>query len=124
MKATIATRIRNVAIFVHDGVELLDFAGPGEVFAIGNNAKGEGFRVYTVNETTEPVKSQGFLTVTPEFTFETCPKPDVIVLPGGSTGRAMRQTKVVDWVIKNLPGADAKPPSPWPSGPGGATAGG
>ncbi len=87
---------RNVAIFVHEGVELLDFAGPGEVFAAAQF--GQAFRVYTVAATRDPIKSQGFLTITPEFTLADCPKPDLIVLPGGATGVPMKDPKVIEWV--------------------------
>ena len=87
---------RNVAIFVYEGVELLDFAGPGEVFASAGGR--QAFKVYTVAATKAPIKAQGFLTVTPEFSIEDCPKPDVIVLPGGLTRAPMRDPKVIDWI--------------------------
>src|SRR5215813_10741869 len=56
---------KNLAIVIYPGVELLDFAGPGEVFAAAQGA----FRVYTVAETKAPLKSQGFLTVVPEYSI-------------------------------------------------------
>ena len=87
---------RNVAIFIHEGVELLDFAGPGEVFAAAGRSR--AFRVYTVAASKDPVTSQGFLKITPEFTLADCPKPDVIVLPGGATGVPLKDAKVIDWI--------------------------
>jgi transcriptional regulator GlxA family with amidase domain len=87
---------RNVAILVHEGVELLDFAGPGEVFAVAGN--GQAFRVYTVAASKDPITSQRFLKVTPEFTFDDCPKPDIVVIPGGSTRIPLANPKVVEWV--------------------------
>src|SRR6185295_8505802 len=56
------TAPRNVAIVLYEGVELLDFAGPAEVF---KSAAGYGggsqpaFRVYTVAATHAPLKSLG-----------------------------------------------------------------
>jgi hypothetical protein len=47
---------RTVAIVVFEGVELLDFAGPGEVFAAAD--RGDAFRVYTVASTHAPLFSQ------------------------------------------------------------------
>jgi transcriptional regulator GlxA family with amidase domain len=85
---------RNVAVFVHEGVELLDFAGPGEVFAAVG--QGRAFRVFTVAASKDPITSQRFLKVTPEFTLDDCPKPDVIVLPGGATGIPLRDPKVIE----------------------------
>jgi putative intracellular protease/amidase len=79
-----ATAPRNVAIVVYPGVELLDFAGPGEVFASAGGTLGRpAFRVYTVAETRDPLVSQGFVRVTPEFTYADCPAPDIVVVPGG-----------------------------------------
>lgn len=89
---------RNVAVFVHEGVELLDFAGPGEVFAAAGSR--QAFKVYTVAATKAPIKAQEFLTITPEFSLDDCPKPDIIVLPGGLTRVPLRDPKVIEWVQK------------------------
>lgn len=87
---------KNVAIFVHEGVELLDFAGPGEVFAAADD--GRAYRVYTVAATAAPITSQGFLAVTPRYSFADCPKPDILVIPGGSTGIPLADPATVDWI--------------------------
>src|SRR5215210_8403205 len=61
---------RNVAIVLYEGVELLDFAGPGEVFTQSGTEAGEAaFNVYTVATSTDPLVSQGFLTVKPQYSF-------------------------------------------------------
>jgi transcriptional regulator GlxA family with amidase domain len=88
---------RNVAIVVYDGVEILDFAGPMEVFtAAGNGA----FRVYTVAATRAPVLSQGVLTVHPDFSVEDSPAPDILVLPGGQSRGFTRSEAAMAWVRK------------------------
>lgn len=66
---------RNVAIVVCQGVELLDFAGPGEVFEVAGSAvRTSGgkpsFNVYTVSPNPGPIVSQGFVTVQPGYTIE------------------------------------------------------
>lgn len=73
--------VRRVAILVYDGVELLDFAGPGEVFAAAGH--GQAFEVFTVGETRAPVTSQGFVQITPQHAIADAPTPDVLVIPGG-----------------------------------------
>ena len=88
----------NVAIFIHQGVELLDFAGPGEVFA-----SSPGFNVYTVAASEEPIISQGFVKITPEYSFGDCPKPDIIVLPGGATNIPMADPAVISWIEQAVP---------------------
>lgn len=85
---------RNVAIFLFTGVELLDFAGPAEVF----QATGRPFNVYTVAASVEPIVSQGFVKVVPQYSIENCPKPDLLVIPGGATTATQNNPDVIAWV--------------------------
>lgn len=87
---------RNVAIVLWHDAELLDFAGPGEVFAAAGDFR--AFTVYTVAETRDPVLSQGFLTVVPQYTIDDCPAPDIVVLPGGGTEQAARSPRMMAWI--------------------------
>jgi transcriptional regulator GlxA family with amidase domain len=87
------TKKRNVAIFIHNGVEVLDFAGPSEVFAAT-----QGFNVYTVSLTKEPIISQGFIKVLPTYSLTDCPKPDILVLPGGQTGPFLENEPLISWI--------------------------
>ncbi len=90
-------QVKNVAIFIHNGVEILDFSGPGEVFAATHTDKG-AFNVYTVSLSTEPIVSQGFVKIIPEYALEDAPAPDIIVLPGGNTGAVSSNSKLLDWI--------------------------
>ncbi|MEX2397389.1 MAG: DJ-1/PfpI family protein [Balneolales bacterium] len=82
-----------VAIFLYDGVELLDFSGPGEVFGVTS-----GFDVYTISTDGEEILSQGFVTVKPEYSIQTAPAPDIIVFPGGGTGPTSQNPEVLNWI--------------------------
>jgi transcriptional regulator GlxA family with amidase domain len=84
---------RNVAIFIHNGVEVLDFSGPSEVFA-----STEGFNVYTVALTKDPITSQGFIKIIPNYSLADCPKPDIVVLPGGQTGPFIENKTLISWI--------------------------
>jgi transcriptional regulator GlxA family with amidase domain len=42
------------------------------------------FNVYTVAATDEPLISQGFVTIKPQYTFANAPKPNIVVFPGGN----------------------------------------
>jgi transcriptional regulator GlxA family with amidase domain len=100
-------KVRNVAVFVHEGVELLDFAGPGEVFAAARTPQGgHAFNVYTVAASADPVTSQGFVSVRPQYTLENAPRPDIVVLPGGNTGIPLQNPKVVEWVKRTSQDAE------------------
>lgn len=82
-----------VAIFLYDGVELLDFSGPGEVFGVTS-----GFSTYTVSVDGAEILSQGFVTVKPEYSIKNAPKPDILVLPGGGTRAVAQNQEVLDWI--------------------------
>ena len=93
-------KTRNVAIVLYDGVELLDFAGPAEVFKAASGfggGKSPAFRVYTVAATKAPLKSLGFVTITPQYSVEDAPKPDIIVIPGGMTDSFTSNPKALEW---------------------------
>lgn len=89
---------RDVAILLFDGVELLDFAGPGEVFAAARDGGRRAFRAFTVAATREPLRAQGFVQIVPEHDFASCPPPDVLVVPGGSVPDD--DPRVVQWVAE------------------------
>jgi putative intracellular protease/amidase len=98
---------RNVAIVVHEGVELLDIAGPGEVFEAaawrGAERGRPWFNLYTVAPSAGPVLSQLFVTIEPEFTIDNCPAPDILVIPGGATGVLTADERFMSWVKQVVP---------------------
>ncbi len=101
-----AAPTRNVAIVLYEGVEVLDFAGPAEVFAVaarnGASRDRPAFRVYTMAATKAPITSQGVVKVVPEFSIDDAPKPDVIVFPGGSSGKLTEDPRFMTWAKKAI----------------------
>ncbi|MBK6995236.1 MAG: DJ-1/PfpI family protein [Saprospiraceae bacterium] len=93
--------LKNVAIFVFDGVEVLDFAGPSEVFASAG-----GFRVFTVAANKNPIVCQGFIKIQPEYDLDDCPQSDIIIIPGGNMSAPLGNPKVIQWVKTNEPHAE------------------
>lgn len=91
-------KVRNVAIVLYEGVELLDFAGPGEVFAAAQTVDGQdAFNVFTVAASVEPLVSQGFVTIKPQYSFETAPKADIVVFPGGNVDNFLGNQSSMTW---------------------------
>lgn len=105
-----SSRPLNVAIAIYDGVELLDFAGPGEVFAVaagfGSTPDAPAFNVYTVATSSEAIVSQGFVDVVPDFSIADAPPPDLLVLPGGGTGGMRQDAAFMAWAKKAAADAD------------------
>jgi cyclohexyl-isocyanide hydratase len=68
-----------IGFLVFPKVQQLDLTGPYEVFASWPKA-----RVRMVAKTLEPVMSVTKLVLAPDATFESCPQPDVLCVPGGA----------------------------------------
>jgi transcriptional regulator GlxA family with amidase domain len=95
-----------IAIYVFPNVEVLDFAGPFEVFTTASRVmqrqqQPAPFKVFTVARTLEPVTARAGLRVLPDFSFADCPVPDVLVIPGGVVDAELTDTSVIDWVTRN-----------------------
>jgi transcriptional regulator GlxA family with amidase domain len=82
-----------VCFYLQDGVEVLDFAGPMEVFSYA------GFKVFTVSKKKDPIISQGILKVIPDYTIENAPEADIMAFFGGNAGNASSDKAVIDWVV-------------------------
>ncbi len=100
------------AVLVFDDVEVLDFCGPFEVFGAARRDEARRreepspFDVFTVAETDAPVTATGGLRVLPKHTFDTCPAPDVLVVPGGwGTRREVDNPRLIGWIADRSKGA-------------------
>jgi transcriptional regulator GlxA family with amidase domain len=91
---------KNVAILIFDGVEVLDFAGPYEVFAVTDELRShEVFRVATVAPLPGTVRANNGLKIIPDYTLEDCPTPHVLIVPGGAGTRALlRNPVLLEWI--------------------------
>jgi transcriptional regulator GlxA family with amidase domain len=91
---------RNVAILLFDDVEVLDFAGPFEVFAVTDELRrNEAFHVFTVAENIETIRARNGLKVVPHFSRETCPQPQLLIVPGGFGTRALlHKPALLEWL--------------------------
>lgn len=95
--------IRNTAILLYRDVEVLDFAGPFEVFNVANSVCGEKlFNVYTVAEHKDMLETKNGLKVLPDYSIISCPPPDIIIVPGGE-GRKFQMFNdiLLRWIKDN-----------------------
>ncbi|MFI5356376.1 MAG: DJ-1/PfpI family protein [Opitutales bacterium] len=89
----------NIAILIFDEVEVLDFAGPFEVFSLGSRMHGDPWKVFTVGPLPGTILARGGLKLVPDHTLESCPPPDVLVVPGGFGTRALlTQPALLEWI--------------------------
>ena len=96
----IATPRRTVGILLFDEVEVLDFAGPFEVFSVAGRRGGlEPFHVVTVAETDRPVLARNGLSINPHHTISDCPPLDLLVVPGGyGVRRELWNEPLIEWI--------------------------
>ena len=105
----------NVGILIFDGVEVLDFAGPFEVFSrtrlmpgaeSRRSEESAPFRVFTVAKSRAPISATGGLTVIPHHGFADAPKIDLLVVPGGwGTRPLLNDPETLDWIHRTASGA-------------------
>ena len=72
-----------VGILLFDGVEVLDFAGPYEVFSGTEGPDGRPFVTVITIGPTEEVTAQGGLRIKPTHLLTECPRLDALIVPGG-----------------------------------------
>lgn len=72
-----------VAFLISAGVTVIDFAGPWEVF---QDVPGQRFQLYTVSESTEPLRGSAGLQLVPDYNFADAPAPKVVVVPAQQAG--------------------------------------
>jgi len=91
--------MKNIGILIFDDVEILDFAGPYEVFSVTGKREGKGyFNVFTVSEK-EVVKTANGLKVIPDYNLTNHPNIEILVVPGGLGARTEIKNEVVlKWV--------------------------
>lgn len=91
---------KDVAILLYNGVELLDFAGPGEVFEQAEINGSSAFNVYTVAVDSLEIISQGFLKITADYMIDNSPLPDILVIPGGNSLSQVNNEKLISWIAR------------------------
>ncbi len=85
-----------MAFAISDGVTVIDFAGPWEVFQdVHVSARGTNhdeqmpFQLYTVSDKTEPITGSGGFKLVPDYTYESAPQPKVVVVPAQRGSQAL-----------------------------------
>ncbi len=85
-----------VAFLISDGAQVIDFCGPWEVFqdTVIPSRTDMPFRLYTVAETTKPIRTTGGMQVVPDYSIADAPAAKVIVIPAQSDP----SPAVLDWI--------------------------
>ena len=94
-----------VGILVFPDVEVLDFAGPFEVFSAtrlnesSRYSESSPFEVFLIAESEDPITTAGGLRALPERSIADCPPLDILVVPGGwGTRTQVNNPGLIDWI--------------------------
>ena len=97
--------IKRVGIVLFENIEVLDFCGPFEVFSVTRlnedrrQEEPSPFEVLLIAEKKDPVLTTGGMQVIANHTFESCPKLDIFVVPGGwGTRKELKNPAMLNWL--------------------------
>lgn len=95
----------HVGILVFPDVEVLDFAGPFEVFSVASRIAVRRpqfleppFRVSIIGAAGTMVPARHGLGVQPHFGFVDAPDVDVLIVPGGVVTQPLQDSNTLEWV--------------------------
>lgn len=99
---------RRVGIVVFPDVEVLDAAGPYEVFSVAGRRHGlEPFEVLLVSADGRPVEGRNRFVFTPHVSYASAPPLDILLVPGGfGTRRLMHDAETLAWVAERAATAE------------------
>ena len=105
---TMSAEAKNVVLLLFPDVEVLDFAGPFEVFSVAaQNTAPRSIQVMTVAHRKEQLAAVGGLKVVPDHDFASAPQADVLLVPGGrGSRRALQDEAVLAWLQRQAAGAE------------------
>jgi transcriptional regulator GlxA family with amidase domain len=97
---------QTIGIYLYNDVEVLDFAGPFEVFNAATRMHQrlhpenheDRFGVVTIAEKPGLVRARAGLSVLPDCDINKHPPLDVLIVPGGVHKAEMEKPQVLDWV--------------------------
>ncbi|AZQ47478.1 DJ-1/PfpI family protein [Bacillus sp. GX] len=94
----------SVGIFLFNEVEVLDFAGPFEVFSVTEADEKKPFTVYTVSQNGEMITARNGLKVKPDYSIEDLPPVDILIIPGGKGVREneVKNDIIINWVRQQM----------------------
>lgn len=96
---------RTIGIYLFDEMEVLDFAGPFEVFSTASRVKNKidpgnskPLNVFTLADSIRTITARGGLKVTPQYDITNHPELNVLIIPGGIVSKEQQRQPVIEWI--------------------------
>jgi transcriptional regulator GlxA family with amidase domain len=97
----------SVGILVFDDVEVLDFAGPFEVFTTASRVNQRyhrqavnRFEVSCISRDGQGIRTRAGLRVLPQHSFASHGTIDLLLIPGGVVDAALTCSQTLDWIAR------------------------
>jgi len=88
----LASRPLRAAVLVFEGVQIIDYCGPMEVFGQAR------MQPFTVAPTTDTITTAMGMKVVPSYSFADCPPAEVLIIPGGGVNTIEDDAAAIRWV--------------------------
>jgi len=94
---------KSILLFLFDDVEVLDFAGPFEVFSVTNELNGgDLLKIRTISVSGRVVSARNGLSVLPDLAIKDAGFADILIVPGGYGVRALLNDETVTGWIRAI----------------------
>jgi transcriptional regulator GlxA family with amidase domain len=89
-----------VGILLFSDVEVLDFAGPFEVFSVTNELNDYSlYQIFTIGFPNGPIIARNGLSINNDYDYMDTPEPDILVIPGGlGTRPLLNNSDLMNWL--------------------------
>jgi putative intracellular protease/amidase len=88
----LVNRTLTAAILIFDGVQIIDYTGPAEVFGQA------GLALHFVAKTADPITTSMGMRVVPGYSFADCPQTDILIIPGGGVDDVENDPEAIAWL--------------------------
>lgn len=97
---TLNKNLPNIGLLVYDGVLVTEVTASADVFTKGQEKDGKAlFNVFTIGQTKDAIVSEEGLKIIPDFSFDNCPKLDVLFVPSAyDMTQQVANTELVNFI--------------------------
>ncbi|CAM4434503.1 DJ-1/PfpI family protein [Vibrio agarivorans] len=88
----------HIGIFIYPEAEVLDFAGPFEVFSTANRIGSLNWKIHLISEQGGLVQARGNFPVQSHYSLDDHPKLDLLIVVGGVHSKQYRNPRVAHWL--------------------------
>lgn len=90
-----------IGILIFPQVEEMDFVSPFEVLSYINKVQPNSTKVFLIADKVQLIQGANGMKVMPDYSFDTCPNLDILVVPGGIGRRQAMHNPTIQEFVRN-----------------------